>query len=700
MSARVQLSKSLARDGGLPKPRESLTISVLGGLSVAFAGREIRVKSRKSRAVLGYLALTDRHQETRERLVGLLWSESDEYKARASLRQVLHELRETFLEAGYDGLQIEKMLVELGREGLRVDLLDALREAEAQHAHPILMTATGLMETLLAGLDDIDPSFRVWLLAKRQTFHDRILRALEAGLRNAELAVANRRALAEAILSLDPTHEEACRYAMQARAEEGDMSGALRAYKTLWNILDEEYGMEPSAKTQQLIAEIKNGQFESEAPSIAGDPAPRDGMQAPAAHEAPKQASAQSRAAAKIAILVDPFSMNGVSADRVHLVTGFRHHFIACLTKFREWYVGDGTAEQPLASGERAAASRYSIAATAYQTGDTISMVLTLRETNTGVYIWSDTFELSLENWFQAQQRIVQRTALSVNVYLSTERLTRVATAPGVSLDIYDRWLRAQASFGSLNAEHWRQSIALLTEAIAVAPNFSPSYSALVQMNNTEHFVFPGLFRDLTKAKSTLELARTAVQLDPVDSRAQLCLGWSQAMLMQYSEASAHIDLACELNGNDPWTLLSAASCQGFCGNFERGSELVAEALKVSWAPPPLHWPYRAVLQFMRGNYLDAIEGIDRANNVAKTLPGWKAAALFHLGRTEEARLEARKFLDGIRAIWFGKAPTDRQIALWFLHAHPIARREDWERLRDGIGGAGVPVVDLRHHAW
>ena len=136
MSARAPLPKSLARDGGIPKPRESLTISVLGGLSVAFAGRDIRIKSRKSRAVLGYLALMDRHQETRERLVGLLWSEFDEYRARASLRQVLHELRETFLEAGYDGLQIEKMLVELERERLHVDLWEAVREAEAQHAHP------------------------------------------------------------------------------------------------------------------------------------------------------------------------------------------------------------------------------------------------------------------------------------------------------------------------------------------------------------------------------------------------------------------------------------------------------------------------------------------------------------------------------------------------------------------------------------
>jgi DNA-binding SARP family transcriptional activator len=697
VSARVPFSGPSVRAGQLLKPRENLTISVFGNFSVAFGGREVRIKGRKSRAVLGYLALTDRQQETRERLVGLLWSESDEFKARASLRQVLHELRETFLEAGYDGLQIEKLVVEMDRDRLNVDLWEALRDAEAQRAHPLLMTSSRVMESLLAGLDDIDPSFRVWLLAKRQSFHDRILRALEAGLKNVELDATNRRQLAEAIVSLDPTHEEACRYAMQTRAEEGDLSGALRVYKTLWDILDEEYGMEPSAKTLQLIADIKNGQFESVAPSVAANPMRQDDAQT--RNAAQTRAQSFSQPADKIAILVDPFSMNGVSADRTHLVYGFRHHFIACLTKFREWYVGDSASPQP--TGEHAAASRYSIAATAYQASDTISMVLTLRETNTGLYIWSDNFELKLENWFKVQQRIVQRTAISVNVYLSTERLMRVAAMPDVPLDTYDRWLRAQASFGSFSAEDWRKSIGLLSEAIAIAPNFSPCYSALVQMNNTEHFVFPGLFRDLVKARSTLELARTAARLDPVDSRAQLCLGWSQAMLMQYAEAAIHADLACELNGNDPWTLLSAASCQGFCGNFDRGNELVAEALKVSWAPTPLHWPYRAVLQFMRGNYLDAIDGIDRANNVAKTLAGWKTAALFHLGRKDEARIEARKFLNTIRSTWFGsKAPSDLEIARWLLHAHPIARREDWERLRDGIRGAGVPVNGVEHHAW
>src|SRR5918993_690303 len=75
-----------------------LDLLVLGPVRASVGGRAIRLRSRKARALLGYLALCDRGEETRERLVGLLWSESGEEKARASLRQVVHELREALEE--------------------------------------------------------------------------------------------------------------------------------------------------------------------------------------------------------------------------------------------------------------------------------------------------------------------------------------------------------------------------------------------------------------------------------------------------------------------------------------------------------------------------------------------------------------------------------------------------------------------------
>src|SRR4051794_20014131 len=96
-----------------------------------------------------------------------------------------------------------------------------------------------------------------------------------------------------------------------------------------------------------------------------------------------------------------------------------------------------------------------------------------------------------------------------------------------VSLDTHDRWLRAQNLMAKYDRESWQRAVIIFRDAIRENPAFSPCYSSLAQMNNIEHFVHPGCFRDLSKAEATLELAKKAVQLDPADSRAHLCCGWS-----------------------------------------------------------------------------------------------------------------------------------------------------------------------------
>ena len=78
-----------------------------------------------------------------------------------------------------------------------------------------------------------------------------------------------------------------------------------------------------------------------------------------------------------------------------------------------------------------------------------------------------------------------------------------------------------------------------------------------------------------------------------------------------------------------------------------------------------------------------------------------RAAALGHLGRIAEARADARMFLESIRGNWFGaEAATDEAIAHWMLHQYPIARAADWERLRDGLWLAGLPVESLAYAQW
>ena len=64
---------------------------------------------------------------------------------------------------------------------------------------------------------------------------------------------------------------------MRVHAEQGDVAGALRIYKALWDLLDRDYGMEPSPVTEELVADIKLGAFERPASRLGAQPESRRG---------------------------------------------------------------------------------------------------------------------------------------------------------------------------------------------------------------------------------------------------------------------------------------------------------------------------------------------------------------------------------------------------------------------------------------
>ena len=102
--------------------RPRLRIETFGQFTIRHGDREVVLNGRKARALLGYLALGESGQETREQLVGLLWSETEEGKARASLRQTLYEIREAFQAVGFDKFEADKHVARLDRDALEVDL--------------------------------------------------------------------------------------------------------------------------------------------------------------------------------------------------------------------------------------------------------------------------------------------------------------------------------------------------------------------------------------------------------------------------------------------------------------------------------------------------------------------------------------------------------------------------------------------------
>lgn len=221
--------------------------------------RELPLSSRKAKALVAYLALAPGMKESRDRLAGLFWSESEDAKARASLRQLLHLVRETFEEAGLEGLSADKSHVSLNNAIFKSDLEDALAGVDRGAPADILVNEPNITDSFLRGFEDIDPSFGSWLAVKRESVRQMLIRRLEAQLTNASHCPETVKRIARALFQIDPTHEIACQKLMQACIASGNTGGALAAYKQLWDCLEEEYDIEPSAITQELVVAIKCG---------------------------------------------------------------------------------------------------------------------------------------------------------------------------------------------------------------------------------------------------------------------------------------------------------------------------------------------------------------------------------------------------------------------------------------------------------
>ena len=665
-----------------PDPRGAATVlrmGLFGPPSFNIGGRELRFKSLKLRAILGYIALNEALTETRERLVGLLWSESGEDHARASLRQNIRELR-VAIQHWQHGLHIDVREIGFRHRSIEVDVSAVIDAAEAGQVHPLLLERRNLADELMAGLEDIDPSFRSWLLAKRHTVRDRLLRALENALASEPGDLAAQGKLAQAILNLDPTHEDAARRLMRARAMVGDTGGALRVYKALWDLLDEDYGMEPAEATQKLVADIKTGLLE---PALSDAPAPTVSIPP----------------ATQLWLAVQKVAVRDIDPTKAHLVLEFRQHLVGSLLKFREWRVTDAPAEAAARGPELA--GHYEVQMAAYQAGPDLEMMVTLKDLESDYYVWSENFELKLENWFINQRRVVRRIAMGLNVYLSADRLRRFSDQQDVSLGLYDRWLRARTKFLTFNPHLWEGIKQEFTDIIHAAPNFGPAYQGLADLNNTEHIAHPGVFRTSDRDGAAFAYAREAVRLDPSDMRAHRCLAWSHSMISQHDQAIMHLDVGYELNPNDSWYAISGATLLAFCGQIERAAEVATAAMDMTLAPSLTHWAYKAVVDYLRGDYAAAIRAADMSQDVIWDTPAWRAAALAMLRRTAEAHAEGVRFLERIRLNWYGAQPAAPETILkWELHIHPMSRRQDWLHLRDGLAAAGLPTASLDHGVW
>src|SRR5262249_54267749 len=217
--------------------------------------------------------------QTREKVIGILWSDRAEAQARGSLRQELTVLRKALggVERPPIAIEGERLCLVGGAVAVDVRRFEELIQSDAT---PDLEQAVALDKgPFLDGLSVRDSACEEWLLHERERLRllmlgvlDRLLaRQMNAG------ALAAARATAEAILAQDPLREDMHRTLMQLHADQGHRSLALRQYRQCKELLARELGVVPEPETERLHQEIQAQRALSSRPAPSPAPAPPAG---------------------------------------------------------------------------------------------------------------------------------------------------------------------------------------------------------------------------------------------------------------------------------------------------------------------------------------------------------------------------------------------------------------------------------------
>ncbi len=671
-------------DGGTaPEDRDAAAnpafiLTTFGAPSLSRDGRDVRMTNRKAVALLAYLANTTQGTESRQRLAGLLWSESSEEKARASLRQTVADLRAAFEPTQDQVFSADRTAIRLIPGAIVADVARLKAQLRAGSVDPLFLEHKRLCESYLAGFEDLDSAFGTWLTVQRQCLHDEFVRLLEDLARSQpDLFLLKRAGLA--LVNLDPTHEIGCRTAMEASARLGDSAGALRLYRDLWDVLGDEFGHEPSEETQALVTDIKLGRI---GPARGVDP------RAASLVSVPRQDPARPGAGDVLYLFVGRFDGDAGASPGGPTIRVFRHELIAALVRFRDWAVVE--LEDDQVSPPRPG---YLVEATSSDTEDGLRLTLTLKNLSTRRFLWSEQFALAPSGWYRTQQRIIRRIAVALDVSMSSERLAQISGIPELSLDQFDKWLKGQELIFRWRPEDEARAEALFRSIVREAPTFAPAYAGIAGIINSRHLIFPGRQRSADQHAEALGFARTAVQLSPIDSRAHLHLAWSFAMNGVPERAASAYLMACELNPNDPWTLVSSTLGLAYAGDLDNAARLARATNEAGLGMSRLNHAYQAGVRFILGDLEGCVAAAEQAGDAVFYIGAWKAAALALLGEAEAATRAGEHFLDVIRGHWFGDEPaTDEAILRWLMHAFPLADARVKADLSRGLVLAGLPA--------
>lgn len=589
---------------------------------------------RKGQALLAYLCRRAGFSAPRETLVGLLWSDSPDDLARASLRQTLSVMKKHLDGAGHAVLQADAGAVSLSHPHLWVDTAAFDRMTDTADPDQLRDAVSLVRGDFLEGFGPLSPEFDRWAEAERAQLQAQcatvLLRLCDGAMDAGDLVETI--AIAQRLLLVDPLQEQVHRRLMRAYAAQKRYDAALRQFETLKTILAADLGVSPEAETVQLAKDIRR---QRGTPPLV-QPPPRPPLIDPPCKGRPS-----------VAVLA--LKTHSSDPDTRFFGEALAEEIIVELARDKSLLVVSGGSsfrfdlDQTAASdiGERLNV-RFLLGGSVRMSGDDLRVTVHLVQCDTGQTIWSERHDRTLQDIFRLQTDIARTVTATVVGRIVHAEAEASRHRPFESLESHSLAAQGTQHFMSYSAEGYAAAIHCFDRAVARDPDFARAHGmlSLIRIYQRWYFEMRNDVADL------LAPAHRALQLDPRDAKGHCALGVGHLVLRDFDRAGRHFQAGLDANPNDDLLLIEHGRYLMYLGRPQDGLDLVAEAMRLNPFHPNWYWNIQGRCLHMLGRCEEAIQAFQRIHQPIFWVNAYLAACYRILGEASAAKAARQALFD------------------------------------------------------
>lgn len=597
--------------------------------------------SKKGVALLAYLARWPGTDVPREILRGLLWPDSGEGQARASLRTALSTLRralgdaENVVTGDMTSLTLDPSRAEI--DTIRFDAaMAAPDDADAE------VIAEMVRGEFLDGFGPVSPEFDRWAEAERATLRARfgalLLRLTDARFATGDMEGAI--ATAQRILALDPLQEHVHRRLMQAYHAQGRSDAALRQFDLLRGILDSELGVQPEPPTLELALEIRRARRKPATPAaLPAGPASQPERRAP---ERPSIAVLRFRS-------LSPGPEGGLFGDGIAedlIIELAREPGFLVVARQSAFRFSD-TEHDPAEIG-RILGVRFLVLGTIRLAGERVRVTAHLARCEDGQELWAERYDRNLSDIFEIQSEIARTVTGTVVGRIVALDSSAALQASAETLEGHALVMRGLRHMNTLTREDFEQAVDCFARAVEADPGNARALSLLALSR-----IYIRWYFDLDIDNSDCApLAERAVAINPREARAHLALGIIALHARNFDRAAHHFQAGLVANPNDDLLMTEYGRFLMYDDRPEEGLLRIREAMRLNPFHPAWYWGMQGRCLHTLGRLAEARDAFLRVPDPPFYTHAYLAACHAALGdgqaagHSREAFVAARPDLD------------------------------------------------------